>query len=176
MAGGAAGAAHRFRVGVAGIVHMAAQAAAAQQVVGKVKRGFDRLVDRDFRKRSKRGLGAKTGSYPIDLFGCGEMQGRGSLGHLATMACAAGLLHLVWVRWVADEPGMGLFLRCSFRVSAVAIGAGEIVAGVKSDLRMAAHTAGFTSRGFLNNGLFWSLARLLATGKAQDKQAEKGAT
>jgi hypothetical protein len=117
---------------------MAAQAAAAEQVVGKVKGGADSFVERNLRKGTKGGLGAKTGSRTVDFVSGGEMQGSGNLGHLPGMACAAGLLHLVRVGGLFDEPGMGLLLRCSLLVSAVAGGAGKIVAGVEPDLRVAA--------------------------------------
>ena len=175
MAGGAARAAHCFRVAVAGAVHMAAQAAAAQQVVGKVEGGGDWVVDRDFRKRGKGGLGAKGGPDGIDLVSCGEMERRGGIGHQPGMACAASFLHLVGMGGLADEPGVGLFLRCPIRVASVAAGAGEIVAGVEPDLRMAALAAGFAhglGRSFLNSGLSRSIV-FLAAGQGQSQQAEK---
>lgn len=67
-------------------------------------------MSRNFRKRGKGGLGAKGGSDGIDLVVCGEMQRRGGLGYLPGVACTAGLLHLVRMGGVADEPGMGLLL------------------------------------------------------------------
>ena len=172
MTSGAAGAVRRFRVAVAGIVHMAAQAAAAQQVIGKIKRGGDCVVGRDFRKRSKGGLSAKGGSDKIDLVSCCEMQRSGGLGNLLRMACAAGFLHLVRMCGLFDEPGMGLFLRCALRTSSVAVGAGEIVAGVEPDRRVATLASGLAGRSFLSNGLFRGLA-FLAPRKGQGRQAEK---
>lgn len=151
---------------------MAAQAAATEQVVGQIERRGDCQVDRDFRKRSKGGLGVKGGAHTVDFFCCGEMQGSSSLGYLSGMACAAGLLHLVRVGGLFDEPGMGLLLCCSLWVSLVAGGAGEIMAGVEPDRRMASLASGRAGRSFLRSGLFWSLA-LLATGQGQGKQAEK---
>jgi hypothetical protein len=151
---------------------VAAQTAAAEQVVGKVEGGGDCFVDRNFRKGTKGGLGAEGCPYSVDLCGCGEMQGSGSLGYLAGMACAAGFLHLVWMGGLDDEPGMGLLLRCALLVASVAGGAGEIVGGVEPDVRVAACASGRAGRSFLNNGLFRSLA-LLAAGKGLGKQAEK---
>ena len=129
-------------------------------------------MDRDFRKRSKGGLGAKGGADGIDLVSCGEMQRSGGLGYLPGVACAAGLLHLVWVRWVGDEADVGLVLRCSLWVPSVATGAGEIVVGVESDLPMTALAAGRAGRYFLNGWLSRSLV-LPTTGKGQDEQVEK---
>lgn len=151
---------------------MTAQTAAAQEVVGKVEGGGYRVVDRNFRERSKGTLGAKSGPDSVYLIPGGEMQRSDSLGHLPGVACAAGFLHPVRMGGLADEPGMGLLLRCALRISSVAVGAGETVAGVEPDLRVTALAAGRTGRNFQNGWLFRSLA-LPAPGKGQGKQAGK---
>lgn len=147
---------------------MAAQAATAQQVIDKVAGRGGCFRDRDFRKGGKSTLGTKGGSDKVYLVSRGEVQRRGNLSHLAGMACAAGFLHLVWMGGLGDEPGMRLLLRCALLVASVAVGAGEIVAGVKPDFRVAAYASGRAVRNFLRNGPFRGLA-LLAAGKGQGK-------
>lgn len=129
-------------------------------------------MDRDFGKGGKRGLGTKTGADSVYLVFCGEMQRSGDLGHQPGMAGAAGFLHPVRMGGLGDEIGMGLLLRCPLRVSSVAAGAGEIVAGVEPDLGVAAKAAGLAGRSFLNGDFFRGLV-LPATGRGQSKQAEK---
>ncbi|OGR01067.1 MAG: hypothetical protein A2505_09870 [Deltaproteobacteria bacterium RIFOXYD12_FULL_55_16] len=67
---------------------------------------------------------------------------------------------------------MGLFHLRALRVSSVAVGTGEIVAGVEQDFLVAAPAAGRAGESFWCRWLFWSLA-LSAARKDQGQQAEK---
>jgi len=175
MAGGAPGAARRFRITVTGIVHMAVEAAAAQKVIDQIERGDYCFMGRDFPESGKGGLGAKGGPNGIDFVMQGKMGRGSSRGHLGTMAVTATFLHLIRMRRLGNESDMGLVLRCSLCVPAVAVGAGEIVVGVKPDRRVASLASGSThnlSSIFLNSGFFRGLA-FFAAGDGQEQEAEK---
>ncbi|PIE69763.1 MAG: hypothetical protein CSA21_00700 [Deltaproteobacteria bacterium] len=159
------------------VMEVAAQAAAPEQVIGQVKRGNGRLVEGYFSKRGKGCRCAEMIPYKVDLVRQGEVQGCRYSPGLVGMTLTTGVLQMVRVCWLPDDPLMRHLHILTKRVTPVTGGAEEVMFrielhGLVATPAASGHHAAFrlSGRGNLGGGhLRW----LIATPKVEEKKAGK---
>ena len=174
MAGATTCAVGNRRILVTRGINMAAQAAAAEHVVGQCERGCNRSGDRDVNWCCQVILCAKMYPDRVDFFTEGEVEGMRRIGYLPGMACAAGSFHVHWVGRFSYQAGVG-FIDIPFIIEAAMTGgAGQIVGRIELDHFMATCAARWfgcdryrlDSRSFLR---FWG-SDILGTATAEQQE------
>jgi len=143
MAGAAAGA-----VGDGGIVvpfgiHVTAQAAAAEHVVGQSKRAGKRVSDRYVRRCVQAAIRAKMTANGVDFVGEGEMERAGCGLHLFWMTTTAGCSHPVRMARASNQSGMGCVGMAFVVDAAMTRSAGKLMRRIELNLVMTSPATDF---------------------------------